>query len=54
MVESVPSDPAARATWKRRLKTLGKVGLVLVILNEIRGAAVVAGVLMAWKPWERF
>lgn len=30
------------------LKRLGKVGLALVILNEIRGVCVVAPIIMAW------
>lgn len=31
---------------------LGKVAAAILILNEIRGAFVVAGVLWAWKPWQ--
>lgn len=30
---------------------VGRIGLALLVLNEIRGLAVVAGVLWAWNPW---
>lgn len=29
-----------------------KIAMLLIILNELRGAAAVAGVLWAWRPWE--
>ena len=30
---------------------VGKIAVALLILNELRGLAVVAGVLWAWSPW---
>ena len=34
---------------KARLGKLGRIALVLIILNEIRGIVVVAAVVAAWR-----